>query len=79
MMKHYTLYCSADNEFCNLAKNTLTLNNIDFDTVNVEAHSANEALMRVFDGEESKAPKIFYGTEYVGNLGDIQRLFNRAI
>lgn len=78
-MKHYTLYCSADNEFCSIAKNTLTRNNIAFDTLSVDTSSANESLMRVFEGENNKTPKVFYGAEYVGDLGDIERLFNRTV
>lgn len=74
-MKDYTLYCSVDNDACRIAENALTQNNIKFETVSVAAENSSLALINVFGGDVQRTPKVFYGTEYVGNLEDIKSLF----
>lgn len=75
-MKNYTLYCSSDNAFCSLAESTLTQNNIAFETVNLDRAGSSSELVRLFGDDVTRAPQVFYGTEYVGNLNDLQRLFS---
>lgn len=74
-MNNYTLYCSSDNDACRIAENALTANKIQFDTVSVSLDKASSDLVDLFNDDVQRTPKVFYGTEYVGNLEDIKSLF----
>lgn len=74
-MKHYTLYCASDNGFCSAAETTLVQNNIAFETISVNIANASSDLVGLFAKDATRTPQVFYGTEYVGNLDDIQSLF----
>ncbi|ADZ92711.1 hypothetical protein [Marinomonas mediterranea] len=80
-MKNYTLYCATLDGTCRLAEDTLSHHNIAFETVSVEASRSSKTskaeLICMIGLELAKVPQLFYGSEYVGNLHDLQRQFTR--
>ncbi|TDO97950.1 hypothetical protein [Marinomonas balearica] len=75
-MKNYTLYCATRDGSCRLAEDTLASNNIAFETVSIESTASSKIskaeLICMIGLELAKVPQLFYGSEYVGNLRDLQ-------
>ncbi len=75
-MKEVIIYTGYLCGYCNMAKNFLTKNNIDYKEINIHENPEKKEEMLKLSGGRLTVPQIFIGDTYVGGWSDLYQLNN---